>query len=119
WAQTYVRKVGGSIVLVHTLDPVVAVPTDMPMPPPLTVEELGAIEESVRVAARAQGAVVEAEVVLASSPGSAIVDAAIRRGATAICVGTHGRTGLARLVLGSVAETVIRRATIPVIVLKA
>jgi nucleotide-binding universal stress UspA family protein len=33
-----------------------------------------------------------------------------------ICIGTHGRTGLARLFVGSVAEGVLRAAQIPVLV---
>jgi len=33
-----------------------------------------------------------------------------------ICIGTHGRTGLARLFIGSVAEGVLRSAQIPVLV---
>lgn len=32
-----------------------------------------------------------------------------------ICMGTHGRKGLSRLFLGSVAEGVIRRSTVPVL----
>ena len=32
-----------------------------------------------------------------------------------IALSTHGRTGLRRLVLGSVAETVVRRAALPVL----
>jgi nucleotide-binding universal stress UspA family protein len=35
-----------------------------------------------------------------------------------IVLGTHGRTGLGRLLLGSVAEAVLRRARCPVLVLK-
>ena len=33
-------------------------------------------------------------------------------------MGTHGRTGLARLLMGSVAEQVMRRATCPVLTVK-
>lgn len=40
-------------------------------------------------------------------------------GAEAIVVGTHGRTGLAHLLLGSVAEKVIRRATVPVVTIRS
>jgi nucleotide-binding universal stress UspA family protein len=36
-----------------------------------------------------------------------------------IVMGTHGRTGLSRLLLGSVAEVVLRKATCPVLTLKA
>lgn len=33
-----------------------------------------------------------------------------------VVMGSHGRTGLGRVVVGSVAETVVRRATVPVTV---
>jgi nucleotide-binding universal stress UspA family protein len=36
-----------------------------------------------------------------------------------IVLGTHGRTGLGRLLMGSVAEQVVRRAPCPVLVVKA
>jgi nucleotide-binding universal stress UspA family protein len=36
-------------------------------------------------------------------------------GADLIVVGTHGRTGLAHAMLGSVAERVVRRASCPVL----
>jgi nucleotide-binding universal stress UspA family protein len=35
-----------------------------------------------------------------------------------IVLGTHGRTGLTRLLMGSVAETLVRRATCPVVTVK-
>lgn len=36
--------------------------------------------------------------------------------ADVICIGTHGRTGVERVILGSVAERVIRGAKVPVLV---
>ena len=36
-----------------------------------------------------------------------------------IVMGTHGRTGLGRLLMGSVAEEVLRKATCPVMTVKA
>jgi nucleotide-binding universal stress UspA family protein len=39
--------------------------------------------------------------------------------ANLIVMGTHGRTGLGRLLMGSVAENVLRRAPCPVLTLKA
>jgi hypothetical protein len=35
-----------------------------------------------------------------------------------IVMGTHGRTGLRRVMMGSVAELVVRRATCPVLTVK-
>ena len=44
-----------------------------------------------------------------------ITDRARTLGADMIVVGTHGRTGLAHIVLGSIAERVVRHATCPVL----
>lgn len=48
-------------------------------------------------------------------PGSEILGAAKRLRANLIVMATHGRKGLRRLVLGSVAERVIREAPCPVL----
>ena len=48
-------------------------------------------------------------------PVDVIVKAATDWPADLIVMGTHGRTGLGRLLLGSVAERVLRRATCPVL----
>lgn len=56
--------------------------------------------------------------VLAGDPATEIVRLAEEENADMIVVGTHGRTGITRLVLGSVAEHVMRRATCPVLTCK-
>ncbi len=59
------------------------------------------------------------EVVHSHDVVEAICAAAERLGVDAICVASHGRTGLARAVLGSVAERVIREARRPVLVVRS
>jgi nucleotide-binding universal stress UspA family protein len=49
----------------------------------------------------------------------AIVDAAVQNQADVIVICSHGRGGLGRLVLGSTTEAIIRRAPIPVLVVRA
>lgn len=49
------------------------------------------------------------------APGPAILEAAEATDAPLIVVGTHGRTGVQRMLLGSVSEHVIRRADVPVV----
>lgn len=53
------------------------------------------------------------------SPAEEIVRLAEKREAEMIVMGTHGRTGLGRLLMGSVAEAVVRRAKCPVLTLKS
>ena len=52
-------------------------------------------------------------------PATEIVRVAADHSADVIVMGTHGRTGLSRLLLGSVAEAVLRKAPCPVFNLKA
>jgi nucleotide-binding universal stress UspA family protein len=49
-------------------------------------------------------------------PAGEIVRIAADEGAEMIVLGTHGRTGVTRLLMGSVAEVVVRRAPCPVLV---
>lgn len=59
------------------------------------------------------------QVVDGVSVAEVIVDVATDLGADLIVMGTHGRTGLAHVFLGSVAERTLRRATCPVMTVRA
>ena len=49
---------------------------------------------------------------------SAIVEAARRHDVDLIVMSTHGRSGLGRLVFGSVAESVLRGTTVPILLVR-
>jgi nucleotide-binding universal stress UspA family protein len=51
-------------------------------------------------------------------PRDLIVDTAAEIGADLIVMGTHGRRGVSRALLGSVAEGVLRHATCPVLTIR-
>jgi nucleotide-binding universal stress UspA family protein len=52
------------------------------------------------------------------SPASAILHLAAQEGVELIVMPTHGRTGIARVLMGSVAEEVVRKAKCPVLTVK-
>ena len=52
-------------------------------------------------------------------PAGEIVRIAAEEGAEMIVLGTHGRSGMSRMLMGSVAEAVVRRAPCPVLVYRA
>lgn len=56
--------------------------------------------------------------VLFGDPGVEIADFAKKEGAGLIVMPSHGRTGVSRLLIGSVAERVVRLAHCPVLVLR-
>ena len=72
--------------------------------------------EWVRVAAKTSNVPFDALHVFAESPYTAIIDAAKEKGCDAICMASHGRKGVAALVLGSETAKVLTHSTIPVVV---
>ncbi len=56
--------------------------------------------------------------VLEGDPASEVVKYATEHKADVVVIGTHGRTGVDRLVLGSVAERIMREAPCSVLVVK-
>jgi universal stress protein A len=55
---------------------------------------------------------------LKGNPGEVIVHFAEKRKADLIVMGTHGRTGLSKLLMGSIAQAVMQNAPCPVITIK-
>ncbi len=66
-----------------------------------------------------QGILTEIEVVRGRNVAEAIYQAAERLGVDAICMGTHGRSGLSKAIMGSVAEGVFVRSRRPLMVIRA
>lgn len=94
-AAQLARHFGARLHVVHVVPPV----TD-PGPPealPTAVAKLGAGIDTITA-------------IMLGRPAQAIVEYAMRHDAEMIVMGTHGRTGVSRALLGSVAEAVVRRA---------
>ena len=75
------------------------------------VDDLISVED--RTLLRAQGTVVTSD-----APASAIVKYAKDSDVNLIVIGTHGRGGMAHLLLGSIAERVVRIAPCPVLTVR-
>ena len=75
------------------------------------------VERVVEVA-KAEGVTVDTLVVEDRQPAKGIVDAAASSGADLIFMGSQGRSGMAKLVLGSVAAKVLVLSPVPVLIVK-
>jgi nucleotide-binding universal stress UspA family protein len=113
---------GGELHLVRVVEdlppPIVLVPAPMGMGVS-TAEIVGAARQRLDALASQARAQTRGRIVEHLAAGRAwkqILQVAIDLQADLLVVGTHGRTGIKRLVLGSVAEAVVRRASCPVIV---
>lgn len=69
--------------------------------------------------AKSKGSLPVASRIVAGAPYATILAACDESGCDLVVMGTHGRTGLSHLVLGSVAEKVVRHAKCPVMTVRA
>ncbi len=75
--------------------------------------------EGVAARLRSEGLQVQTAISIRDKPVAGILDTAESLGCDLIALATHGRGGLQRLLMGSVADKVVRGAAIPVLVYRA
>jgi nucleotide-binding universal stress UspA family protein len=118
--REHARRGGGRVVVAHWIPPVGSAMTAISdaVVPLVSWEDLVASAlPPIEAAARYVG--LRAEVrVMAGEPGRGLCELATELGADLVMVGTHGRAGLARLALGSVAEHVANAAPSSVMVVR-
>ena len=116
-ATTLAKNTGASLLIVHVEEPPLAYAGGemyygAPEPDTQVLEEM-----LKKVRPTDPSVPVEHRLVL-GSPAHAICDLAEEEGVDMIVMGTHGRTGLKRLLMGSVAEHVVRWSPCPVLTFK-
>ena len=116
---------GASVLLVHVVDA-------LPMPSPLyahyyavpSPEQIIAIEKQSedglrkRIPVAYRDAVAADVAVVHGEASHEILRLSAEKHASVIVLATHGRTGLKHLLLGSVAEKIVRHATCPVFIVR-
>jgi universal stress protein A len=109
------------ILLLHVIEPPpVGSSGAVPAPPPGLPPSRAEVQQHLaQLAATLPELRTECRVIEEVSAADAILDVARETGCDVIVMGTHGRSGLARLLMGSVAEQVVRRATCPVLTVKS
>ena len=112
------RDYGAPLVVLHVSSPsAVAYPEGLfVLPPALVVPDLD--DYLVRLHPASEGVDIDPRLV-EGSPAHEIVRFVTEEPCDLIVMGTHGRTGLGRLLMGSVAEHVVRKAPCPVLTVKA
>src|SRR5690348_5074713 len=117
-------KFGAELVLLHVVQDLALAMPDAVMPTPVPGPALGQLIESGKTGLaylieRQHLARLSPKMeVRVGSPVPEIVAAAHDLEADLLCVGTHGRTGLAHLILGSQAQRIIHESPCPVLTVK-
>jgi nucleotide-binding universal stress UspA family protein len=127
YGEEIARRFGGEVVVVHV---------DQPLPPVIS-SDLGLAvdqgmmsefaEEQRRLAQKELDKIVNRlrdsglkarSLLKVGAPFLEIIRTAQAEGADLIAMGTHGRTGLAHVLMGSVAERVVQKAACPVLTVR-
>ncbi len=118
WARSVADAFGAKLVLLHVIDifSMAEVGCVMGGADPLPLLQ----EQAQKRMAELRTLIPDAEtVVREASPRPMIVDAAVELDCQMIVMGTHGRSGLAHLLLGSVAECVVAHSKVPVLTVRS
>lgn len=104
-------KFQGKLVVVHIIDEKLINPFEV-------LEEEGKnILEKAALKGEKQGVQVD-QVLLVGNPAHDMAKIVEKTGADLVVIGTHGKTGLKKILLGSVAENTIKTVKIPVLLIK-
>ncbi|HYP52671.1 MAG TPA: universal stress protein [Pyrinomonadaceae bacterium] len=119
------RRMGARLICLHVVEPMVPTVGFTPIAEPLPLADLSeqledsAERELPKLARCEECAGLDVEDVIArGEAASEIVRVARERGVDLIVISSHGRTGLGRMLFGSTAESVVRHAHCPVLVVK-
>jgi nucleotide-binding universal stress UspA family protein len=126
YATMLAQRLGATLELVHVVeDPFVTAGWNAEVYVPTAGELLEGLLANaeqrlatLKTSAAALGLVARA-VVIVGRPAHAIVERAQQSRCDLIVMGTHGRRGLSHIVMGSVAEHVVRAAPCPVLTVRA
>ena len=131
YAAGLAERLGATLHLLHVLPDVVPTAPDLvagapdlmvapALPPDYYAEtEAESLEALGRVLDPSWGAVPSVETaVLRGDPVGEVVNYATEHGIDLIVISTHGRSGLGHMLLGSVAERIVREAPCPVLTIR-
>ena len=122
WGVSLAQKYGAQLLLLHVIPEVLEeVSARESAGEQLVIELTAEVEAQLHEIARQglkEGVAVDVRVA-DGEPADAILRMARQEKVDLIVMGTHGRTGLSHLLLGSTAEAVVRAAACPVFTVRA
>jgi nucleotide-binding universal stress UspA family protein len=125
YVASIARATGATIVCVHVVEPVAPAVGYSGLAEPMPIADISeqledsAERELPQLAGCEDFSDLDVEEVIVHGDAAAeIVRVAGEREVDLIVVSSHGRTGLGRIIFGSIAEAVVRHASCPVLVVK-
>jgi nucleotide-binding universal stress UspA family protein len=116
-AESMARSENAKLILAHVVEPVQPIAETAPYTH-VEVAMADADREKLQTITPTDPSIPFEHCLKEGSPSKGIVEIAKEEQVDLIVMGTHGRRGLSRVLMGSVAEDVVRRAPCPVLTLK-
>ena len=116
-ATSLARDTGATLIVVHVEEPPLAYGGGemyYGIPEPATED----LQRMLQKVLPTDPAVPVEHRLVTGDPATVVAELAATEGVDMIVMGTHGRTGLSRFLMGSVAEAIVRRAPCPVLTYK-
>jgi len=121
YACEFAKSMGAKVLLLNVIEP-------RPIAADMTLNYIP-LEEDLAAAAKedfvpmieqckSAGLDVSADVMI-GVPAEVILQQSVDLDVNLVIMGSHGKTGLSRLLMGSVAEAIVRKAHVPVLIVKA
>ncbi len=128
YAEELARRFEAEMVVLHVDQPLAPVMATPELGPAMDVGAMSRIAEEQRLLAQREldkivarlrdGGIRARSALKVGSPFLEVIHTAQGEAADLIVMGTHGRTGLAHVLLGSVAERVVQKAHCPVLTIR-
>jgi len=116
-ACSLARDYGARLIVLHIAEPTRPIAIEGVMMPPPVLDQ-GLLREQLQQLRPEDPEVPVEHCLIEGDAATEILHAAGKAKCDVIVMGTHGRTGLGRLLMGSVAEQVVRKASCPVLTVK-
>ena len=120
-AASLARDTGAMITLLSIVEDLKVIPHGAPFAPPIGDPDAPQEAEALRKQLAGERELIDAEVevtcdtAIGEDLGETIAWYAKDKGCDMVLMSTHGRTGFRRMILGSVAEQVLRHSGVPVL----
>jgi nucleotide-binding universal stress UspA family protein len=119
YAVPFARQFNAKLILLHVVEAAAYSP-EIPYPLPLQSQKTKKVKKDLNQVrdAHIPPEIITETVVRHDFVPDAVVEVARKKKADLIIVSTHGRTGVAHVLLGSTAEKIVRHAPCPVLVVR-
>jgi universal stress protein A len=120
YAAPFAKQFGAELVIVHVVESYIPVPEVGTVDVTIIQEEIkdGAKKELEKLRQSVDPELVPTAELRIGTPWVEVIETAKKLNVDLIIVSTHGRTGLSHVFMGSIAESIVRHAGCPVLVVR-